>query len=141
MIIVTRGTAEKHLEELIEIEEILGKKGYRASFEKSKLFEKEVDWCGFRIDENGIKPRISRTVAIAKIKPAKTLTEIRSFLGSKQYLLNYIPKLTENTAPLRNLLQKNTKWRWTEVENSAFQKLNEEVIRITPLKHFNAEAE
>ncbi len=115
MIIVTRGTAEDHLNEVLEILENLEKKGYRASFEKSKLFEKEVDWCGFRIDEKGIKPRVSRTEAIAKIKPPKTLTEIRSFLGSIHHLMKYILNLTEKTAPLRNLLQKNTKWWWTEI--------------------------
>ena len=106
MIIVTRGSVEEHLKEVMEILEILQKKGYRASFEKSKFFEKEVDWRGFRINEEGIKPRISRTEAIAKIKPPKTLTEIRSFLGSIQYLMKYIPNLTTKTAPLRSLLQK-----------------------------------
>ncbi len=106
MIIVTRGSVEEHLKEVMEILQILQKKGYRASFEKSKFFEKEVDWCGFRINEEGIKPRISRTEAIAKIKPPKTLTEIRSFLGSIQYLMKYIPNLTTKTAPLRSLLQK-----------------------------------
>ena len=116
-------------------------KGYRASFEKSKFFEKEIDWCGFRINEHGIKPSVSRAEAIAKIKPPKTLTKIRSFLGSIQYLMKHIPNLTSKTAPLRNLLQKNTKWKWTDIENTAFENLKQEVIRITPLKHFNAEAE
>ncbi len=55
MIIVTRGSTEDHLKEIEEILEILQKMGYRASFEKSKRFEKEVDWCGYRINENGIK--------------------------------------------------------------------------------------
>ncbi len=141
MIIVTRGSEEDHLKEIEEILKILQDKGYKASFEKSKFFEKEVDWCGFRIDEHGIKPRVSRTEAIAKIKPPKTLREIRSFLVSIQYLMKYIPNLTPKTAPVRNLLQKNTKWQWTEFENSAFENLKQEVNRITPLKHFNAEAD
>ena len=66
MIILTRGTPKQKLSEVKETLEILAEKGYRASFEKSKFFQKEVGWCGFRIDENGIKPRISRIGAIAK---------------------------------------------------------------------------
>ena len=54
--------------------------------------------------------------------------------------MKYIPNLTTKTAPLRSLLQKNTKWKWTDTENSAFEKLKGEVIRITPLKHFNADS-
>ncbi len=141
MIIATRGSAEKYLKKIVEILEKLQNKGYRASFEKSKFFEKEVDWRGFRLNEEGIKPRISRTEAIAKIKPPKTLTKIRSFLGSIQYLMKNIPNLTAETAPLRSLLQKNTKWKWTEIENSAFENLKNEVIRMTPLKHFDADSE
>ncbi len=109
MIIVTRGTVEQHYHEVVEMLNILQEKGYRASFEKSKFFEKQADWCGYKTDENGITPRVSRTEAIAKIKPPKTLTEIRSFLGSIQYLTKFIPNLTSKTAPLRDLLRKVTK--------------------------------
>ncbi len=116
MIIATRGTIEDHFQEVIEVLEILQRKRYRASLEKSKFFERQADWCGFRIDENGITPRVSRTEAIAKIKPPRTLTEIRSFLGSIQYLTNYIPNLPSKTAPLSKLLRKKTKWQWTHVE-------------------------
>ena len=141
MIIVTRGTVEQHYHEVVEILNILQEKGYRVSFEKSKFFEKQADWCGYKIDENGTTPRVSRTEAIAKIKPPKTLAEIRSFLGSIQYLTKYIPNLTTKTAPLRDLLRKVTKWKCTEVKNSAFENLKNEVIRITPLKHFDENAE
>ena len=55
MIIVTRGTPEEYRSEVKEILENLQEKAYRAPFEKSKFFQKEVDWCGFRIEANGIK--------------------------------------------------------------------------------------
>ena len=68
MILVTRGTMEDHYKEVVEISENLQQKGYRASFEKLEIFDN-----GFRIDERGITPRVSRTKAIANIKPPKTV--------------------------------------------------------------------
>ena len=43
MIIVTSGTAEQHYQEVVEILNILQEKGYRASFEELKIFEKQAD--------------------------------------------------------------------------------------------------
>ena len=98
MIGVTSGTAQDHFEKVAATLEKLDMNGYKASLRKSKFFQKQVDWCGFTISKDGIMPRNSRVEAIQNIKPPKTLTEVRSFLGSVQYLMRYIPNLTENGA-------------------------------------------
>ncbi len=119
----------------------LDSNGYKASLKKSKLFEKEVDWCGFNISQKRIMPKNSTVEAIQEIKPPNTLKEVRSFLGSVQYLMRYIPNLIEKTEPLRQLLTKRTKWRWTEVENNAFEGLKEDLQKIVPLKYYDVAEE
>ena len=52
--------------------------------------------------------------------------------------MRYIPNLTTKTEPLRALLQKRTKWNWTETENTAFENLKSEIQTIVPLKHYDA---
>ncbi len=69
IIIVTRGSAEEHFEEVTEVLNILEENGYRASLEKSKFFQKSATWCGFDIDENGIRPKNNRVEAVLKIEP------------------------------------------------------------------------
>ena len=58
--VVTRGSIDKHQMELNEILKLLEGQGYKASFKKSKLFEKKATWCGFEIEENGISPNKTR---------------------------------------------------------------------------------
>ena len=96
-----------------------------------------MEWCAFKISEEGVTPKTSRVEAIQKIQPLKTLTEVRSFLGSVQYLMRYIPNIATKTEPLRALLQKKTKWNWTETENAAFENLKSEIQTIVPLKHYD----
>ncbi len=141
ILVITRGKVEDHYNELTDLLDILNSAGYRISYEKSKLFRKEVEWCGFTINDAGISPKHSRVDAIAKITPPKTLKEVRSFLGSVQYLSRYINNLSSKTAPLRNLLKKTTSWKWGELENSAFENIKSEIIKIVPLKHYDPSGE
>ncbi len=106
IIIVTRGSTEEHYEEVTEVLNIVEENGYRASLEKSKFFQKSATWCGFDIDENGIRPKNNRVEAVLKIEPPRTLKEARSFLGAVQYLAKFIPNLSEKTQPIRELLKK-----------------------------------
>ena len=69
IIIVTRGSAEEHYEEVAEVLNNLEENGYRASLEKSKFFQKSATWCGFDIDENGSRPKHNRVEAVLKIEP------------------------------------------------------------------------
>ncbi len=46
IIVATRGSPEEHLTELEKVLEKHEKHGYRASIEKSKLFQSQTEWCG-----------------------------------------------------------------------------------------------
>ena len=140
--VVTRGTEEEHYEEVAEILNLLEKNGYRASYEKSKFFQDSATWCGYAIDEYGIGPKNSRGVeAVLAIKPLRTLKEVRSFLGAVQYLSKLIPKLSEITQPLRELLKKNTRWTWECKHNAAFELIKCDIANIQSLKHYDPSAE
>ena len=60
---------------------------------------------GHEIDENGIKPNEEKIEAIQKLKPSEDTKELKSFLGAKQYMAKFLPKLLEQTDRLRNLLE------------------------------------
>ena len=50
-------------------------------------------------------------------------TQLQSFLGMVNFMHPFIPHLSANTAPLRQLLMKNTVFQWTASTEAAFQKL------------------
>ena len=55
IIVVTKGSKQKHMEELTDVLTRLENAGYRLSENKSKLFKTEIEWIGHRIDQNGIR--------------------------------------------------------------------------------------
>ncbi len=85
IIVITKGTMSEHFEQVSDVLQKLDDNGYKASLRKCKFFQKEVEWCRFSISDEGVKPKNSRVEAIQAIKPPRTLTEVRSFLGSVSF--------------------------------------------------------
>ena len=142
ILVVTRGSANDHFKDVNEILERLEKAGYRASSEKTELFRKEINWLGYHISADGIKPKQQKTDAILAFKPPTKIKEVRSFLGSVQYLSKFIPRLADLTKPLRKLTEKTvTRWNWTEVEQNAFDRIKTEITDIKNLAHYDTEKE
>ena len=71
VIIVTKGTIDKHEAEVKETMEKLEKAGYRLHPNKCEFFKQEAKWIGHRIDQNGIRPLQNKLEAITKIEIPK----------------------------------------------------------------------
>ena len=56
IIIVTKGTIEKHESEEKETMKKLDEAGYRLHPKKCKFFKKEAEWVGHQINQDGIRP-------------------------------------------------------------------------------------
>ena len=106
IIIVTKGTIDKHEAGVKETMEKLEKAGYRLHPNKCEFFKQEAEWIGHRTDQNGIKPLQDKLEAITKIEIPKNEKELKSFLGAIQYLAKYIENLSAQTDILRKLLKK-----------------------------------
>ena len=50
----------------------------------------------------------------------------KSFLGAIQYLSKYIENLSAQTYILRQLLKKDTEWKWTEEHTKASENLTKD---------------
>ena len=64
-------------------------------------------------------------------------TELQSFLQFIQYLAKFIPNLSEVTASLRQLLEKEVSWHWEEAHEAAFNKLKDLVANAPVLRYFD----
>jgi len=59
--------------------------GMRVSQEKSKLFNKSVEYLGFIVSQGGLRTSPKKVRAIKEFPPPKTLFDLRSFLGLPSY--------------------------------------------------------
>ncbi len=139
--VVTRGSPEEHATELEKVLNRLEQHGYRASAEKSKLFQTDVESCGYQINASGVKPKKTRREAVTKIEAPKTVREVRSFLGSIQYLAKFIGNLSAASEPMKKLLREETKWKWGAEKDKAIDQMKRDIANIADLKHYNLAAE
>ena len=111
---------DTHIEHLGYILGRLKEYGFSAKAEKTQLIQHEIQFLGFVISEQGIRPNQKKIEAIMDIPPPKNIRQLRRFLGICQYQARFLISYAKEVQPLRDLLRKDKKWQWTENENEAF---------------------
>ena len=84
-----------------------------------------------------IAPLIDKTNAIEDIPLPKNLKELRSFLGSTNHYIKFVPNLASLGSPLKPLLNKKSIFLWNEVHTKAFDKIKLETVNLTEKTHFD----
>ena len=140
-ILVTGKSTEEHLQNLRAVLFRLQENGVKLREEKCKFFLPEVEYLGFNVSKDGLKPTEAKVKAIKDAKAPKDLTELRSFIGIVNYYSRFQPNLAHKMAPLYALLKKSQKWKWTESQQSAFDTIKQELSDKVLLVHYDPEAE
>ena len=96
-----------------------------------------VNFFGCLYDANGVHPDPGKVDAIHTLLAPTNLTKLQEFLGLVMYLSPFIPGLSTLTAPLHELLRKDTDFTWNYTYNAAFQCVKEAVVSDTTLRYFN----
>ena len=84
-----------------------------------------------------VTPLKRKTSPIDALKAPKTVTQLKSFMGSIHSLHKYLPAIAEISAPLRPLLSKKNEYNWTAECENAFQNIKLGVANIVELKLFD----
>ncbi|GKT30068.1 Retrovirus-related Pol polyprotein from transposon 297, partial [Aduncisulcus paluster] len=63
----------------------------KVNLEKTVIGAKEVEFLGFMISGEGIRRSPKKLAALKKFKDMKSVTDVRSFLGTANYLKKFIP--------------------------------------------------
>eukprot|EP00957_Ditylum_brightwellii_P204767 15340756-Ditylum_brightwellii.AAC.1 len=105
LLLITNGDRESHLQKLNKLLSRLKCAGLKFSAKKSFFGCQELEYLGYWVTRQGIKPLQERVEAILKIAPPK---------AKKQ--------CSEVLAPLALLISKATPWKWMHVKQTAFKK-------------------
>ncbi|XP_044760384.1 uncharacterized protein K02A2.6-like [Coccinella septempunctata] len=138
-ILVTGPNDEKHLSRLEKVLRILSEAGFRLYIEKCEFFKEQIEYLGYVIDAEGLHACQSKTIAIQNIVRPKNVSELKSALGLINYYGKFVNNLATIIAPLYSLLQKNTKWVWSEHCERAFEEIKRLVQSPEVLVPFNPE--
>jgi hypothetical protein len=120
-IIVYSHTAEKHLQDIARVLELLFEHGLRIKFSKVQLFKAEIEYLGFLVGRDGLKVNPLKTKAIQDFPTPTDVKGVQAFLGVVGYFRVFIPDFATKARPLYALLKKGISFFWGEDQARAVQ--------------------
>ena len=135
-ILVTGPTQEDHLRNLQKVLQRLQQAGLQLQQGKCKFMEKSVQYLGHVIDAEGLHSIEDKVEAVQQAPAPENVSELKSYLGLLSYYSKFLPQLASTLAPLYALLHSGTPWKWTKVEDAAFQVSKTALLSSKVLVHF-----
>ena len=130
-ILVASSTMEEHLEHLDLVLGALGRAGLKLNPKKCLFAQASVTCLGHRLSRDGIGPDPANLDKIRKWKPPQDRTQVRGFLGLTGYYRQMIKDYAKIATPLTNLTKLDVEWKWTKVEQEAFETLRDHLTSST----------
>ena len=109
--------------------------GFAVNLRKSFFMQTELDYLGYTLTPNGIRPQTKKVEAISRVMSPTNKRQLRRFLGMVNYYRDMWRGRSHVLAPLTGLVSNKAKWKWTEVEEHAFKEAKQMVIREASLKY------
>ena len=95
----------------------------------------ELEYLGYIITREGVRPKMKKVEAIRQIEKPKTKKQLRCFIGMVNYYRDVWPRRAHILAPLSELTSKNAKFKWTEKHQKAFDEMKEVIAKETLLAY------
>ena len=135
--IIFSKTKEEHLNRLEALFNRARKVGLKFNSEKCCFLMTEIKFFGLIVGKDGVKMDPSKVDALKSSRSPTSPSELKSFLGLATFCSRFIPNFSTLTGPLRNLLQNNAVFDWTNIHQEAFDTLKEKLSSETCLAYFD----
>lgn len=129
-ILIFSETFEEHMSHLNTIFERLYEHGLKLKLKKCSFLQQEVNYLGFVIDEDGIKPDQKKVQAIRTLPVPTCVKEVRSFVGMCSFYRRFIPNFSQIAEPIIDLTRKYAHFKWTDVHQTAFQFIKDSLTTV-----------
>lgn len=113
----------------------------KLKLEKCNFAQNEVEYLGFSITGQTIKPLKSKVDSLILSKSPKDKSELRSIIGKLNFYSRFISNFSKDIEPLRELFRKNKDFQWKDYHQQAYKRLIESLEKapvqylIAPTEH------
>ncbi len=104
LLCISKLSLEDHLEKLEVVLGQLCDAGLKVNAAKSAFCALEIEYLGYVLTRDGIKPQSNKVQAILTIKPPTGVKQLRHFLGMVQYYRYLWARRSDMLAPLTSLV-------------------------------------
>ena len=122
-ILIWSNNTEDHNRSLIASLERAKKIRLTMKLNKCKFNANELIYGGLKISARGIEPDETKIKAIMEMPEPSDNEGIQRLLGLINYVAKFLPKQSEVTWPLTELLQKDVHWHWEEDHKKSFENI------------------
>jgi hypothetical protein len=109
---------EDHLEKLEEVLRQLCDAGLKVNAAKSTFCTLEIEYLGYILTADSIKPQSNKVQAILMIKPPTGVNQLRYFLGMVQYYRDLWARRSDMLAPLTSLVDECGQTKTTKAKGT-----------------------
>ena len=109
LLVLGNTTFEDHINQLRTVLRRLQKAGLKVNVEKSSFCSHKIEYLGYLLTAEGIRPTEDKVKAILELKEPTTLRELRRVLGMVQYYRDLWKGRSHILAPLTDLVGKSKK--------------------------------
>jgi hypothetical protein len=104
LLCISKLSLEDHREKLEEVLRQLRDAGLKVNAAKSTFCALEIEYLGYILTSDGIKPQSNKVQAILAIKPPTGVKQLRHFLGMVQYYRDLWERQSNMLAPFTSLV-------------------------------------
>lgn len=114
--------------------------GLDIKWSKCQFLRDSIDYLGYRIRHNEVRPSEAKTMVVQKFPLPRTVKAVQSFLGLTGYFRRFIPGYSQISLPLSNLLKQDVPYEIGQHQEDAVFKLKQCLSLAPVLKIYNPEA-
>jgi hypothetical protein len=96
---------------------------------KTQLCAEKVQYLGFEFDETGVRISDARAQFIRDWPVPQDIKQVRSYLGSINYVCKLVPRYAELTFALRELLRPNAEFKWGPEQQKSFDLIKQNISK------------
>lgn len=138
----TMAEAEKdHEQNLYELRRRCQERNVRLNNEKEVVKQTEIVFMGHRITQDGVKADDAKVQAIKEMSAPTDVHGVKRWVGMIQYLAKFLPNLSQDIEPIRELTKKDVSFHWSEACEDAFRKVKDKVSETPVLVYFDPDKE
>lgn len=131
-------TAEM-FEKLESIFKLLKRANLTLNLKKCFFCQTEVDYLGYEISEEGLKPGSKKIQAVQEFPRPTNVHQVRQFVGLASFFRRFVYNFACLARPLTKLTKVDVPWVWGKEQDTAFLDIKSRLVSRPVLALYNAE--